>query len=347
MQLTPAEGGRSEPLSPDAASWRCEESGAAENLWLNLSTGYVGGGRDQSAWGGPKGSNGALHHFEATGKKYPLVVKLGTISATGAELYSYAADEDGPVLDAKLAAHLKFWGINALSLEKTEKTTAELEVDANAKFEWSAIAEAGAKLEPLAGVGLLGLVNLGNSCYLNSVAHLLASVPEVGRRYHGQLDDTDAVGAAAGALLASSPAKKDDHLAQCAKLVGALRSRRYAKPAGALRGPDDAPALLGEADATRAEAGKVAPRAFRRLFGLGHAEFATPRPRRRARRRRSSTGPTTRCARSPRSSSSPSPSRRRRSAASRASRAIPRRATSPSRCPCPGTSCPSRPRSRS
>ena len=277
VQLTPAEGGRSEPLSPDAASWRCEESGAAENLWLNLSTGYVGGGRDQSAWGGPKGSNGALHHFEATGKKYPLVVKLGTISATGAELYSYAADEDGPVLDAKLAAHLKFWGINALSLEKTEKTTAELEVDANAKFEWSAIAEAGAKLEPLAGVGLLGLVNLGNSCYLNSVAHLLASVPEVGRRYHGQLDDTDAVGAAAGALLASSPAKKDDHLAQCAKLVGALRSRRYAKPAGALRGPDDAPALLGEADATRAEAGKVAPRAFRRLFGLGHAEFATPR----------------------------------------------------------------------
>ena len=177
VQLTPAEGGRSEPLSPDAASWRCEESGAAENLWLNLSTGYVGGGRDQSAWGGPKGSNGALHHFEATGKKYPLVVKLGTISATGAELYSYAADEDGPVLDAKLAAHLKFWGINALSLEKTEKTTAELEVDANAKFEWSAIAEAGSKLEPLAGVGLLGLVNLGNSCYLNSVAHLLASVP--------------------------------------------------------------------------------------------------------------------------------------------------------------------------
>ena len=121
MQLAPAEGGRSEPLSPDAASWRCEESGAAENLWLNLSTGYVGGGRDQSAWGGPKGSNGALHHFEATGKKYPLVVKLGTISATGAELYSYAADEDGPVLDAKLAAHLKFWGINALSLAGQHK----------------------------------------------------------------------------------------------------------------------------------------------------------------------------------------------------------------------------------
>ncbi|EGB10374.1 hypothetical protein AURANDRAFT_23104 [Aureococcus anophagefferens] len=271
VQLSPAEGGRSEPLSPDAASWRCEESGAAENLWLNLSTGYVGGGRDQSAWGGPKGSNGALHHFEATGKKYPLVVKLGTISATGAELYSYAADEDGPVLDAKLAAHLKFWGINALSLEKTEKTTAELEVDANAKFEWSAIAEAGAKLEPLAGVGLLGLVNLGNSCYLNSVAHLLASVPVWNSNLQPDFnvricDSFDA-----------SSSAKDDHLAQCAKLVGALRSRRYAKPAGALRGPDDAPALLGEADATRAEAGKVAPRAFRRLFGLGHAEFATPR----------------------------------------------------------------------
>ena len=175
IQLKPEEGGRSQPLNPDPASWRCELDGSSENLWLNLSTGYVGGGRDQSAWGGPKGSNGALRHFESTGKKYPLVVKLGTISAAGAELYSYAPDEDGPVLDAKLAAHRKFWGINALSLEKTEKTTAELEVDANAKFEWSAIAEAGAKLEPLAGVGLLGLVNLGNSCYLNSVLQVVAA----------------------------------------------------------------------------------------------------------------------------------------------------------------------------
>ncbi|KAH8062796.1 hypothetical protein JL721_8704 [Aureococcus anophagefferens] len=229
VQLAPAEGGRSEPLSPDAASWRCEESGAAENLWLNLSTGYVGGGRDQSAWGGPKGSNGALHHFEATGKKYPLVVKLGTISATGAELYSYAADEDGPVLDAKLGEHLKFWGINALSLEKTEKTTAELEV------------------------------------------------PEIGRRYHGQLDDTDAVGAAAGALLASSPAKKDDHLAQCAKLVGAaVAALREARPARSAA-PTTRP--RSSARPTRREPRRARSRRAPSAASSAWAtpEFATPR----------------------------------------------------------------------
>ena len=95
IQLKPEEGGRSEPLNPDPASWRCELDGSSENLWLNLSTGYVGGGRDQSAWGGPKGSNGALRHFESTGKKYPLVVKLGTISP-GAELYGDAPTRTAP-----------------------------------------------------------------------------------------------------------------------------------------------------------------------------------------------------------------------------------------------------------
>jgi ubiquitin carboxyl-terminal hydrolase 5/13 len=32
-------------ISQDPASWKCEQSGDTENLWLNLSTGYIGGGR--------------------------------------------------------------------------------------------------------------------------------------------------------------------------------------------------------------------------------------------------------------------------------------------------------------
>ena len=58
--------------------WQCEKSGDNENLWLNLSDGFIGGGRKN--WDGSGGSNGALDHFTETGEKYPLVVKLGTIT---------------------------------------------------------------------------------------------------------------------------------------------------------------------------------------------------------------------------------------------------------------------------
>ena len=36
-------------ISQDPKSWRCAESGDPNNLWLNLSTGYIGGGRKN--WG--------------------------------------------------------------------------------------------------------------------------------------------------------------------------------------------------------------------------------------------------------------------------------------------------------
>jgi uncharacterized UBP type Zn finger protein len=45
-----------------------------------------------------------LRHYEATGKKYPLVVKLGTITPHGADVYSYAEDEDDMVLDPHLVS---------------------------------------------------------------------------------------------------------------------------------------------------------------------------------------------------------------------------------------------------
>ena len=49
--------------------------GETENLWLNLSTGYIGGGRRN--WDGTGGSGAALQHFLDTGSRYPLCVKLG------------------------------------------------------------------------------------------------------------------------------------------------------------------------------------------------------------------------------------------------------------------------------
>jgi Zn-finger in ubiquitin-hydrolases and other protein len=61
-------------LSPYARSHHAL-SGETENLWLNLSTGYIGGGRKN--WDGTGGSGAALQHFKDTGSLYPLCVKLG------------------------------------------------------------------------------------------------------------------------------------------------------------------------------------------------------------------------------------------------------------------------------
>ncbi len=32
-------------ISPDPSTWKCDETGVSENLWLNLSTGFIGSGR--------------------------------------------------------------------------------------------------------------------------------------------------------------------------------------------------------------------------------------------------------------------------------------------------------------
>lgn len=170
-------------ISMNPADWVCEESGMKENLWLNLSTGYIGSGRPvrdsctdedltpfvQKVWGGGGGTGAALRHYEATGNCFPLCVKLGTITAAGADVYSYAPEEDCSVIDPYLEQHLRHWGIEMRTMEKTAKTITEMEVDLNLAFELNRITEASAKLVPMTGPGYVGLRNLGNSCYMNAV----------------------------------------------------------------------------------------------------------------------------------------------------------------------------------
>ena len=55
-------------------------------------------------WDGSGGNGAALRHFEATGSKYPLVVKLGTITPHAADVFSYAPDENDMVEDPKLVS---------------------------------------------------------------------------------------------------------------------------------------------------------------------------------------------------------------------------------------------------
>lgn len=237
-------------ISPDPSTWVCEESGSKENLWLNLSTGFVGSGRRN--WDGSGGNGAAIRHFEQTGKKYPLAVKLGTITPRGADVFSYAEDENDMVIDPYLAEHLAHWGIDVMQMEKTEKTMTELQIELNKGFEFDKITEAGADLQPVTGAGYMGLRNLGNTCYMNSMLQLFFALPEVATRY---LDMSDQI----FAIAPEDPTA--DFATQMAKLGVALCSERYASIN---------PELVFKNEA-------LEPRMFKHLIGRNHAEFSSNR----------------------------------------------------------------------
>ncbi|XP_036377319.1 ubiquitin carboxyl-terminal hydrolase 13 isoform X3 [Megalops cyprinoides] len=231
------------------SGWKCSKCEMRDNLWLNLTDGAVLCGK----WffDGSGGNGHALQHYRET--NFPLAVKLGTITADGADVYSF--DEEEAVLDPHLADHLAHFGIDMLQMQKRENGHTDNEVRPRVT-EWEVIQESGLKLKPVYGSGYTGIRNLGNSCYLGTTMQVLFSIPEFQRAYVGNLQR----------IFDYSPLDPtQDFATQMAKLGHGLLSGQYSKPP-----------VKSELIEQHQQKG-ISPRMFKALVSKGHPEFSSSR----------------------------------------------------------------------
>ena len=158
-----------QPLNIPKENIKCSQCELNDNLWICLQCGNLGCGREQI---GLKGHSHAVEHQKAN-SDHCLVVKLGSLSGKNRDIYCYKCDDEVTIskpfedsFNNNLLANLE------MNLRiPTEKTLSELNVEQNMKWDFKMTDSSGnnlSSLSPNKNLGT-GLLNLGNSCYFNTI----------------------------------------------------------------------------------------------------------------------------------------------------------------------------------
>ncbi|KAK5930794.1 hypothetical protein CgunFtcFv8_027005 [Champsocephalus gunnari] len=217
------------------SGWKCQKCEMRENLWLNLTDGTVLCGK----WffDGSGGNGHALVHYKET--KYPLAVKMDTITPDGADVYSF--EEEEAVLDPHISDHLSHFGIDMLQMQTKTENGHHTENNSRPRVsEWEVIQESGMKLKAV-----------------------LFSIPDFQRMYVGNLQR----------IFDYSPLDpSQDFATQMAKLGHGLLSGLYSKP------PMKSELIeqVMKEEYKHQQKG-VSPRMMKSLISRGHPEFSSTR----------------------------------------------------------------------
>lgn len=150
----------------------CADCDLKSNLWLCLTCGNTGCGRKN--YDGSGGKNHAIEHYK--GAMHPVSVKIGTLGGEAPpSAYCYICDDDVHVPNVDKI--LPKFGIDIKNMAKTEKTINEMSLEFNLNFELSKSFERDEQLTKFSDeLKPNGLINIGNSCYINSVVVNLFSI---------------------------------------------------------------------------------------------------------------------------------------------------------------------------